>query len=145
VVLGFADKVRRNPQAFGLDPAADPQRFEQALAHLEQQRAMLLADPDHAITYTRSDGSTWQLGLDQLVGRTSALESAYNPNDCPEIRWGAPPDSDEARTCDRRAPDDQQIKMRYYRAWFADRRRPARGDPGPEIPELAEQQTAARG
>ena len=43
------------------------------------------------------------------------------------------------------APEDQQIKMRYYRVWFRDRRRPSRGDPGPQIPELAEQQAAARG
>ncbi|HLT38026.1 MAG TPA: hypothetical protein VK034_17190, partial [Enhygromyxa sp.] len=37
VVLGFADKVRRNPEAFGLDPAVDPALFEQTLRFLEQQ------------------------------------------------------------------------------------------------------------
>jgi hypothetical protein len=136
VVLGFADKVRRNPDAFGLDPVADPELFEQTLTYLEQQRAALLADPRHAIEYTRSDGSTHTLRLDELVGRTAALEAAYNPNDCPEHRWGAPSDSEEARTCDRRAPEDQQIKMRHYRVWFAERRRPARGDEGPEIPAM---------
>ncbi|MFO7564568.1 MAG: hypothetical protein R6X02_18125 [Enhygromyxa sp.] len=142
VVLGFADKVRRNPEAFGLDPEDDPALFEQTLRYLDDQREQLLADPAHAITYTRSDGSTWKLGLDQLVARAPALEAAYNPNDCPEIRWGAPEGSDEAKTCKRRAPEDQQIKMRHYRVWFAERRRPARGDDGPEIPELAEQRAA---
>lgn len=136
VVLGFADKVRRNPDAFGLDPVGDPELFEQTLAQLARQRAALLADPRHAIEYTRSDKSTWTLRLDELVARTAALEAAYNPNDCPEIRWGAPPDSEEASTCNRRAPSDQQIKMRHYRVWFAERRRPARGDQGPDIPEL---------
>jgi hypothetical protein len=137
VVLGFADKVRRNPDAFGLDPVADPELFEQTLTYLEQQRAALLADPRHAIEYTRSDNSTWTLRLDELVGRTAALEAAYNPNDCPEHRWGAAPDSEEGRTCDRRSSEDQQLKMRHYRVWFAERRRPARGDDGPVIPAIA--------
>jgi hypothetical protein len=137
VVMGFADKVRRNPDAFGLDPIGDPELFEQTLTFLAQQRAVLLADPRHAIEYTRSDNSTYTLRLDDLVTRTAALEAAYNPNDCPEFRWGAPPDSEEARTCDRRSPEDQQLKMRHYRVWFAERRRPARGDEGPTIPGLA--------
>ncbi len=138
VVLGFADKVRRNPDAFGLDPEGDPELFEQTLAYLDEQRGRLLADPAHAITYTRSDGSTWKLGLDAIVARARSYEVAYNPNDCPEVRWGAPLDGEEGKTCERRAPDDQQIKMRYYRKWFEQRRRPVRGDEGPEIPELAE-------
>jgi hypothetical protein len=138
VVLGFADKVRRNPANFGLDPEGDPALFEQTLRYLGEQREQLLADPAYAITYTRSDRSTWKLGLDDIVARAAAFEVAYNPNDCPEIRWGAPADSEEAKTCDRRAPEDQQIKLRYYRVWFAERRRPARGDEGPAIPELAD-------
>jgi hypothetical protein len=144
VVLGFADKVRRSPGAFGLDPEAEPELFEQTLGYLEEQRGSLLADPAHAITYTRSDGSRWELSLDEVVARTEALEAAYNPNDCPEVRWGAPPGSEEGKTCTRRAPEDQQIKMRYYRVWFAERRRPARGDDGPEIPELADQRAAEK-
>lgn len=142
VVLGFADKVRRNPEAFGLDPKQDPELFEQTLTYLDVQRELLLADPAHAITYTRSDGSSWELGLDDVVARAPAFELAYNPNDCAEVRWGAPEGSEEAKTCNRRAPEDQQIKMRYYRSWFEERRRPARGDEGPEIPELAEQRAA---
>jgi hypothetical protein len=142
VVAGFAAKVRRNPGAFGLDPVGEAEQFELTMRYLAEQREQLLADPEHAITYARSDGSSWKLGLDQVVGRAAAFEAAYNPNDCPELRWGAPEGSDERSTCDRRAPQDQQIKMRYYRAWFADRRRPSRGDDGPEIPELAEQQAA---
>ncbi len=144
VVLGFADKVERDPAAFGLDREGDPEHYRQTLAYLEQQRAALLEDPDLAVVYARSDGSEWTLGLDEVVARVLAFESAYNPNDCPELRWGAAEGSEELETCDRRAPREQQIKMRYYRPWFADRRRPARGDAGPEIPELAEEQAASR-
>lgn len=136
VVLGFSEKVRRSPAAFGLDPQGDPAQFDETLRYLDEQRAQLLADPALAITYTRSDGSTWKLGLDAIVARRQAYEVAYNPNDCPEVRWGAPAGSEERKTCRRHAPDDQQLKMEAYRVWFAERRRPARGDPGPAIPQL---------
>lgn len=135
VVRGFAEKVRRNPEAFGLE--SDPALLEQTLTYLAEQQAQLLADPERAIEYERSDGSTWKLRLDELMARAEAFESAYNPNDCPEVRWGAPEDGDERSTCRRRAPDDQQAKMRAYRVWFAERRRPARGDEGPLVPELS--------
>ncbi|MFV8753638.1 hypothetical protein ACNOYE_24045 [Nannocystaceae bacterium ST9] len=135
VVRGFADKVRRNPDAFGL--AADPALLEQTLTYLVEQRDALLADPARAVEYERSDGSRWTLRLDEILARSEAFEVAYNPNDCPEHRWGAPEGSDERSTCHRRAPEDQQAKMRAYRIWFAERRRPARGDAGPPVPELA--------
>jgi hypothetical protein len=31
-------------------------------------------------------------------------QMAYNPNDCVEVRWGAPENSEEASTCKRHAP-----------------------------------------
>ena len=55
-----------------------------------------------------------------------ALEMAYNVNDCVELRWGASDKSDEAATCKRHAPGAQRGKMAEYRAWFHERRRPAR-------------------
>jgi hypothetical protein len=61
-----------------------------------------------------------------LCARSRSIEIAYNPNDCPEIRWGAPEGSDELAPCARRAPDDQRQKMESYRGWFRERRRPAR-------------------
>jgi len=69
-------------------------------------------------------------GVDEQVdvlSRAADLEVAYDPNDCPEVRWGAPRGSDEASTCTRRAPGDQVARMRRYRAWFHERRRPPRG------------------
>jgi hypothetical protein len=50
----------------------------------------------------------------------------YNVNDCVELRWGAPDNSDEASTCKRHAPRPQHAKMTEYRAWFHERRRPPR-------------------
>lgn len=129
VVLGFADKVRRNPDAFG----RSDRTLEQTIAALAKDRDARLADPARAFEYTRSDGSKWKVTLADLIERRATFETAYNPNDCPEARWGAPAGSPEGKTCRRRAPADQVRKMKAYRVWFAERRRPARGDPGPSL------------
>lgn len=97
---------------------------------LADVRAELDAEWDRAkdeltITYRRSDRSTWTLTLGQVVDRTESFEQAYNPNDCPEIRWGAREGGDEFSTCGRRAPGDQRFAMRAYRVWHEERRRPA--------------------
>jgi hypothetical protein len=76
--------------------------------------------------YQRSNGTAFELSLADVMARASALEMAYNPNDCPEIRWGAPQGSPELSTCARHAPPDQQARMREVRSWFAERRRPPR-------------------
>lgn len=130
VVRTFGDKVARRPQSYGVDGSAQTQAL---LRRLAAQRRQMLRDPQYAITYKASDGSERTLRLDELFARAERLEVAYNPNDCIEIRWGEAPDSDEMRTCTRRAPGDQQRKMQAYRVWFRDRRRPSRGDPGPEV------------
>ena len=70
--------------------------------------------------------SAWMLTLRDVIDRAVDLEMAYNPNDCVELRWGAPAKSDEASTCKRYAPAAQREKMSKYRAWFHERRRPAR-------------------
>ena len=49
------------------------------------------------ITYTRSDGSPQKLTVADMLARRAALEIAYNPNDCVEVRWGAAEGSPEAR------------------------------------------------
>jgi hypothetical protein len=74
--------------------------------------------------YTRSDGSSWTLSLKDVIDRAEALEMAYNPNDCVELRWGAPPDSEEVSTCRRYAPAAQRAKMIKYRTWFQERHWP---------------------
>ena len=56
--------------------------------------------------YTKSDGSSQSLSLSDVVARAEAFEVAYHPNDCIEIRWGAPEGSDEMTSCKRHAPKD---------------------------------------
>ncbi len=114
-VAGFADLVRSDPAAYGTPAGA---RGEPILAQLISERERLLAAPRDQFSYRRSDGSAHPLTLAELMARAPALEVAYNPNDCPEQRWGAPAGSDEASTCTRRAPPDQQQQMASHRAWF---------------------------
>ena len=76
------------------------------------------------ITYTRSDGSQWTLSVKDVVDRAVDFEMAYNPNDCVELRWAAPANSDEASTCKRHAPQAQRAKMSDYRPWFRERHWP---------------------
>ncbi len=130
VATGFPAKVARNPTAWGVEAAGG---LEAVRERLEADRARLLSDPALAFSYTRSDGSAWTLTLAELVARAPALEAAYDPNDCPEVRWAAPEGSKERSTCRRRAPEDQRRKMEAYRVWFHERRRPSRGDPGPSV------------
>ena len=71
--------------------------------------------------YRKSDGTEQRLTLRELLERRAAFELAYNPNDCPERRWGAPEGSAELSTCKRRAPAHQEQQMRALRYWFARR------------------------
>ncbi|MCG8554060.1 MAG: NlpC/P60 family protein [Proteobacteria bacterium] len=121
-VLGFPGTVERRRASFAL---ADGERGDQALAELRDQLPRELER--RSFGYRRSDGSEHTLSLRALVERQEALEIAYNPNDCVELRWGAPAGSDELSTCDRRAPEEQRVRMEAYRFWFRKRERPPRG------------------
>jgi hypothetical protein len=123
VVSRFDAKVSRNPDAYGAEPGT---ALDELLVRLGAERVRLLGSESLAFTYRRSNGTPWTLTLAQLCARARSLEMAYNPNDCPELRWGAPYGSEELATCGRRAPDDQRQKMEGYRSWFAERRRPPR-------------------
>jgi hypothetical protein len=120
-VLNLPSALARTPERFGLTPAEVPSATARLSAALD---AALTA---HDFTYTKSDGAPQRLTLKDLISRAAALEVAYNPNDCPELRWGAPQGSPELSTCARRAPGDQRRLMERYRAWFHERRRPPRG------------------
>ena len=90
----------------------------------ELQSALASELAARKFSYTRSDGSTWTLSLEDVIERAEELEMAYNPNDCVEARWGAPEGSAEAATCARRAPAAQRAKMTDYRNWFRERHWP---------------------
>lgn len=121
VVRGFPDRVARRASRYAM-PAG--REVADVKADLEKTLAGELAS--RKIAYTRSDGSQFSLSLQDVVDRAADLEMAYNPNDCVEIRWGAPAASDEMSTCKRHASPGQRLKMTKYRAWFHERRRPPR-------------------
>jgi hypothetical protein len=92
----------------------------------EMQKVLASELATRKFSYTRSDNSPWTLALKDVADRAGDLEMAYNPNDCVELRWGAPENSDEASTCKRHAPSAQHAKMTNYRSWFHERHWPAR-------------------
>jgi hypothetical protein len=122
VVRGFPDRVARRPERYAMPQGKSA---AQVKAELEATLAAELAA--RKFSYTRTDDSQWTLSLKDVLDRIVDLEMAYNINDCAELRWGAPPESEEAATCKRRASDAQRQKMTEYRAWFSERRRPPRG------------------
>ena len=71
---------------------------EKSVADVKSELETMLASELAArkFSYTRSDGSQWTLTLKDVLDRMPALEMAYNLNDCVELRWGAPEDSEEA-------------------------------------------------
>jgi hypothetical protein len=121
VVRTFPDRVARRPERYAMPK-------EKSVADVKAELESVLASELAArkFSYTRSDGSVWTLALKDVVDRMTALEMAYNLNDCVELRWGAPDKSDEASTCKRHASGAQHAKMTQYRPWFHERRRPPR-------------------
>lgn len=120
VLSHFPGRIVRHPELFvlnGKSPEALKGEIERHHAQRIQQRS---------IRYIRSDGSPWRLSVADVLARKPALEMAYNPNDCPEIRWGAREGTAEYATCRRHAPAAQRARMQQYRVWFRDARRPPR-------------------
>ena len=121
VVRGFPGRVARRPERYAMPK-------DKSVAEVKAEMKSVLASElaGRKFSYPRSDGSQWTLALKDVLDRTTALEMAYNPNDCVELRWGAPDKSDEVSTCKRHASLAQRTKMTKYRAWFHERRRPPR-------------------
>jgi len=119
VVRGFPDGVARRPERYAMPE-------EKSVADVKAELESVLASELSArkFSYTRSDGSAWTLALKDVLDRAADLEMSYNPNDCVELRWGAPDKSEEASTCKRHASSAQRAKMTEYRTWFHERRRP---------------------
>jgi hypothetical protein len=130
VAMDVPQAVARDRAAFGLEHVD----AATVVQELTARRDALLAAPARALRYRGSDGREHTLTLAELVARADALELGWDPNDCVELRWGAPEGSDELAACTRRAPPLHRRKHAAYRVWFHERRRPARGDPGPAIP-----------
>lgn len=121
VVRGFPARVARRPERYAMPAGKSSKDVEADLAKILEREL-----GSRKVTYTRSDGSPFTLTLAEVLARSRLLETAYNPNDCPELRWGAAPGSEEASTCRAHAPADQRARMETYRSWFHERRRPPR-------------------
>lgn len=121
VVRAFPARVARRPERFAM-PAGHS--AEEVKAELE--RILDRELKGRSVIYTRTDGSPFTLTLAEIIARGAALEMAYNLNECVEARWGAPAGSDELATCHAHSPQEQRERMDTYRAWFHERRRPAR-------------------
>ncbi len=121
VVRNFPDRFARRSDRYAIPPG-------KSVAAMKSELQGMLASElaSRKVTYTRSDGSQWTLSVKDVVDRAVEYEMAYNPNDCVELRWGAPENSEEAATCRRHAPQAQRAKMSEYRAWFRERHWPAR-------------------
>jgi len=121
VVREFPAKVEAHPERFAMPIGRSATEVRVDL------EAMLGAElAARRVVYTRSDGSPWTLTLADVLARAEALEVAYDPNDCVEVRWGAPPGSAESSTCRRRTSAEQAARLARYRPWFRERRRPPR-------------------
>ncbi len=120
-LLHFPAQVLEERELYALPRDKTP---VQTAHELTQRLSELLTHKKFA--YERSDGTKWTLSLADVVARRKGLEVAYNPNDCPEIRWAAPYGSQERATCNRRAPQTQRDRMDMVRQWFANRMRPGR-------------------
>jgi hypothetical protein len=121
VVKNFPARVARRPERYRMPAGKTPAEVGAMLDHtLARELAA------RTVTYTKTGGAPQSLTLADVLTRTAALEVAYDLNDCAEVRWGAPESSDELKSCANHAPPDQRERMETYRAWFHERRRPAR-------------------
>jgi hypothetical protein len=118
-VTGFPDRVMRSPEDFDISGLSSPEQVNKKLQLILDRKVSELS-----ITYTRTDGSLKKLTIGEILKRKDAFEMAYNPNDCIEVRWGAPENSEERATCRRHAPPYQIEKMRSVRGWFQKRLHP---------------------
>jgi hypothetical protein len=118
-VLNFPDRVASSPEDFDISKRSSPEEIKNQLqSFLDKQVSEL------TVSYTRTDGSLQELTVAEILKRRDAFEMAYNPNDCIEIRWGAPENSDERSTCKRKSPANQQKTMQSVRKWFSSRLHP---------------------
>ena len=118
-VLDFPDKVLRSPDDYKMSKLSSAEHVKKNLESFLTQKLSELS-----ITYTRTNGAEQKLTLAEILKRKDAFEMAYNPNDGVEIRWGAPENSEERSTCNRKVPAGQLEKMRSVRKWFQKRLHP---------------------
>jgi hypothetical protein len=120
VLETLPSRIVRYPELFVLQ-GQSPADAKTAMRELHERRV-----GERSVEYQRSDGSPWTLTVRDALARRAAFTMAYNPNDCVEVRWGAPEDGPERGPCRRHAPAEQRSRMGGYRRWFETMRRPSR-------------------
>lgn len=118
-VLGFTERIAKYPDDYNLSKQGTQEDIKNKLQALLEKKTSELT-----ISYTRSDGSNQELTLAEILQRKDAFEMAYNPNDCTEVRWGAPENSAERSTCKLQTSAYQQKTMQAVRKWFNQRLHP---------------------
>ena len=118
-VQDFPNKIVSSPDDYKLPMLQSPEKAKKNLEELLAKKTNELS-----ISYIRSNGSKQTLTIAEILKRKEAFEMAYNPNDGPEIRWGAPEKSDEHSTCKRHVPANQLATMNKVRVWFQKRLHP---------------------
>jgi hypothetical protein len=118
-VINFPDRVAGSPDDFNISKLTSTENMKEKLQSLLDEKVSGLT-----ISYTRSDGSVQDLTVAEILKRREAFEMAYNPNDCVELRWGAPENSVERATCKRQSPASQKATMQKVRKWFGNRLHP---------------------
>jgi len=118
-VQDFPEKIVRSPEDYKLPKLSSPEKVRENLISLLDKTVNELS-----IKYNRTDGSEQTLTVGEILNRKGAFEMAYNPNDCIEVRWGAPENSQERSTCKRHVSAAQLSKMLEVRTWFQKRLHP---------------------
>jgi hypothetical protein len=119
VVRSFPERAARRPERYRFPEGTSAGSLRADLDRILEREAGA-----RTFSYEGSDGTERELTLADVLARAEALEMAYNPNDCIEIRWGAPEGGDEMDACRRHAPASQRRMMDGFRVWFRERRRP---------------------
>lgn len=119
-VIKYPDSIIRNAERYKLSQD-EAQKASDNARDLIRQRLESMT-----IEYLNSNGTPVKVNMYEITKRSEALEMAYHPADCNEIRWGAPDDSDEMKTCSRHASNRERQKMQSMRKWFHLRSRPPR-------------------
>jgi hypothetical protein len=118
-VENFPDQVVKYPGDYRMPKLGSPEQVKRKLEQLLEKTVNELT-----IEYEKSDGKQQVLSVAELLRRKEAFAMAYNPNDCIEVRWGAPEGSAERESCRRHAPAWQQQKMKEFSQWFRKRLHP---------------------
>ena len=119
-VKGFPDSIVRNAKRYGYSHDEAVAVSEEARKKIDERLETL------SVEYLNSKGKPVKLNMLELKNRVENMEMAYHPADCNEIRWGAPENSEEIKTCSRRASATERQKLLNMRKWFHMRSRPPR-------------------